>query len=192
MNDTLAGNFLIDEADRVLLVDFEYASNNEQHLDAGVEGRGPAAEIGLDHLALDRLREGHLVEPQATWAMIQEAVSTLDFDYYKYGSWKHQRARTLFHHPDWPALLRREQAGPERPHQGGTRRRPRLPDLPRGAGGAEGLDPRLRLLQVRLVEAPARPHAVPPSRLAGVAAARSPRAFSTWMRASRAGVQRPK
>ena len=42
----------------------------------------------------------------ATWAMIQERVSTLDFDYYKYGTWKLARARTLFHHPDWPRWLR--------------------------------------------------------------------------------------
>ncbi len=38
--------------------------------------------------------------------MIQEAVSTLDFDYYKYGSWKHQRGAHAVHHPDWPLWLR--------------------------------------------------------------------------------------
>ena len=43
----------------------------------------------------------------ATWAMIQEAVSGLDFDYHKYGTWKHRRARTLFHHPDWHRWLAR-------------------------------------------------------------------------------------
>ncbi|RVU19441.1 choline kinase family protein [Methylobacterium oryzihabitans] len=121
MNDTLAGNFLIDEADRVLLVDFEYASNNER-----------AYELALwfDEMAFPEAVEREMIETYfgrwtpaldariqvlkalgdlkwATWATIQEAVSTLDFDYYKYGSWKHQRARTLFHHPDWPAWLRR-------------------------------------------------------------------------------------
>jgi hypothetical protein len=121
MNDTLAGNFMIDEADRVLLVDFEYASNNER-----------VCEIALwfDEMAFPEAVEREMIEtyfgvwtPQidarinvlkaladlkwATWAMIQEAVSTLDFDYYKYGAWKHMRARTLFHHPDWPAWLRR-------------------------------------------------------------------------------------
>ena len=30
MNDTLAGNFMLDGDDRVRLVDFEYASNNER------------------------------------------------------------------------------------------------------------------------------------------------------------------
>ena len=40
-----------------------------------------------------------------SWAMIQEAVSALDFDYYKYGTWKLRRARSLFHHPDWSRWL---------------------------------------------------------------------------------------
>ncbi|PZQ18855.1 MAG: choline/ethanolamine kinase--aminoglycoside phosphotransferase [Ancylobacter novellus] len=121
MNDTLAGNFMIDEDDRVLLVDFEYASNNER-----------AYEIALwfDEMAFPEAIERELIEAYfgawtpalearinvlkalgdlkwSTWAMIQEAVSTLDFDYYKYGMWKHMRARTLFHHPDWSAWLRR-------------------------------------------------------------------------------------
>ncbi|GLK69727.1 choline kinase family protein [Hansschlegelia plantiphila] len=121
MNDTLAGNFMIDGADRVLLVDFEYASNNER-----------AYEVALwfDEMAFPAAIEHELIETYfgawspalearitvlkaladlkwATWAMIQEAVSTLDFDYYKYGAWKHMRARGLFHHPDWPAWLRR-------------------------------------------------------------------------------------
>ncbi len=100
MNDTLAGNFLIDEADRVLLVDFEYASNNER-----------AYELALwfDEMAFPEAVEREMIETYfgrwtpaldariqvlkalgdlkwATWAMIQEAVSTLDFDYYKYAA----------------------------------------------------------------------------------------------------------
>lgn len=37
--------------------------------------------------------------------MVGEAVSTLDFDFYKYGAWKYRRAGTLFDHPDWLSLL---------------------------------------------------------------------------------------
>jgi hypothetical protein len=120
MNDTLAGNFMLDGQDRVRLVDFEYASNNER-----------AYELALwfDEMAFPADVEREMIEaywgrwtPQihartevlkalgdlkwATWAMIQERVSTLDFDYYKYGTWKLARARTLFHHPDWPRWLR--------------------------------------------------------------------------------------
>lgn len=121
MNDTLAGNFLIDAADRVMLVDFEYASNNER-----------AYELALwfDEMAFDEAVERELIEAYfgrwdpviaariqvlkalgdlkwSTWAMIQEAVSLLDFDFYKYGTWKLMRARTMFHHPDWLRWLQR-------------------------------------------------------------------------------------
>lgn len=121
MNDTLAGNFLINEVDDVLLVDFEYASNNDR-----------AYELALwfTEMAFPEAVERELVEEYwgrvdpriearisvlraladlkwATWAMIQEAVSTLDFDYYKYGTWKLMRARARFYHPDWPSWLRR-------------------------------------------------------------------------------------
>lgn len=119
MNDTLAGNFMIDEADRVLLVDFEYASNNERTYEVA---------LWFDEMAFPREVEQELIETYfgactrtiearinvfkaiadlkwATWAMIQEAVSSLDFDYYKYGTWKHMRARAQFHDPDWPRWL---------------------------------------------------------------------------------------
>jgi hypothetical protein len=43
----------------------------------------------------------------ATWAMVQQAISTLDFDFYKYGAWKYRRARTMFYHPEWALWLRR-------------------------------------------------------------------------------------
>ena len=121
MNDTLAGNFLIDAQDRVMLVDFEYASNNER-----------AYELALwfDEMAFDEAVEREMIEAYfgrwdpvieariqvlkaladlkwSTWAMIQDAVSLLDFDFYKYGTWKLMRARTQFHHPDWPRWLKR-------------------------------------------------------------------------------------
>ncbi|KAB1068933.1 phosphotransferase [Methylobacterium planeticum] len=105
MNDTLAGNFLIDAEDRVMLVDFEYASNNER-----------AYELALwfDEMAFSDAVEREMIEAYfgrwdpgiearilvlkaladlkwSTWAMIQEAVSLLDFDFCKYGSWKLER-----------------------------------------------------------------------------------------------------
>lgn len=121
MNDTLAGNFMIDADDNVLLVDFEYASNNERSYELA---------LWFDEMAFPEAVEREMVEAYfgrwdqqcdarinilkaladlkwATWAMIQEAVSTLDFDYYKYGTWKHIRARAQFHHPDWSTWLRR-------------------------------------------------------------------------------------
>ncbi|WP_375463738.1 phosphotransferase [uncultured Methylobacterium sp.] len=121
MNDTLAGNFLIDADDRVMLVDFEYASNNERAYELALwfdemafsedaERAMIEAYFGRWDAAIDariRVLKALADLKWATWAMIQEAVSTLDFDFYKYGTWKHRRARTLFHHPDWPRWLRR-------------------------------------------------------------------------------------
>lgn len=121
MNDTLAGNFMIDAADSVLIVDFEYASNNER----AFEIAGWFDEMAFPETVEREMLEAYFgaVTPQvearvavlkaladlkwSTWAMIQEAVSTLDFDFYKYGTWKHMRARNLLHHPDWNAWLRR-------------------------------------------------------------------------------------
>lgn len=121
MNDTLAGNFMLDADDRVMLVDFEYAANNERAYEVALW----FDEMGFEPDVEREMIESYWgrVDPRleariavlkaladlkwATWAMIQEAVSALDFDYYKYGTWKHRRARTLFHHPDWHRWLHR-------------------------------------------------------------------------------------
>ena len=40
------------------------------------------------------------------WAMLQNTISTLDFDFYKYGVWKQIRARSIIDDPRWPHLLK--------------------------------------------------------------------------------------
>lgn len=120
MNDTLAGNFMINEADELLLVDFEYATNNERAYELAlwftemafpdaveremIEAYFGKAERGIE--ARVNVLKALADMKWATWAMVQEAVSTLDFDYYKYGSWKYRRARSLLHHADWQRWLR--------------------------------------------------------------------------------------
>jgi hypothetical protein len=42
----------------------------------------------------------------STWAMVQRAVSQIDFDFYKYGVWKHMRARSIMHDSRWELWLR--------------------------------------------------------------------------------------
>jgi hypothetical protein len=42
----------------------------------------------------------------STWAMVQNRISTLDFDFYKYGIWKHMRARSIIRDPRWPLFLK--------------------------------------------------------------------------------------
>lgn len=34
--------------------------------------------------------------------MVQNKVSTFDFDVFKYGVWKHMRARSIMSDPRWP------------------------------------------------------------------------------------------
>lgn len=119
MNDTLAGNFMINAADDLLLVDFEYASNNERAYELALwftEMAFPGAiEQEMIEVYFGRLERTTVIRVTvlkaladmkwATWAMVQEAISTLDFDYYKYGAWKYRRARALFYHPNWPLWL---------------------------------------------------------------------------------------
>lgn len=121
MNDTLAGNFMIGPGDHVMLVDFEYASNNERTYEIALWFTEMAFSEAIEREMIETYfgRLDPAVEARinvlkaladlkwATWAMIQEAVSTLDFDFYKYGTWKHMRARTQFHHSDWARWLRR-------------------------------------------------------------------------------------
>ena len=42
----------------------------------------------------------------STWAMVQNKLSALDFDYYKYGVWKHLRARAVMRNPQWNEWLK--------------------------------------------------------------------------------------
>lgn len=119
MNDTLAGNFLLDADDNVTLVDFEYASNNDR-----------CAELALwfVEMCFDPETENEVIEEYfgsvdarittritvfkalvdlkwATWAMVQNKLSALDFDYFKYGAWKHMRARAVMRDPRWDDWL---------------------------------------------------------------------------------------
>lgn len=119
MNDTLAGNFLLDEKGGVTLVDFEYASTNDR-----------AAELALwfGEMCFSPEIEAEMIEEYygrvdsaitarvslfkalvdlkwSTWAMVQNKVSNLDFDFYKYGTWKHMRTRFLMNDPRWSDWL---------------------------------------------------------------------------------------
>jgi thiamine kinase-like enzyme len=120
MNDTLAGNFLLDAGDNVTLVDFEYASNNDrsaelalwfvemcfdpdQEHDVLEEYFGKVDATILARIAIFKA----LVDLKwSTWAMVQNKLSALDFDYFKYGVWKHMRARRVMGDPKWDEWLR--------------------------------------------------------------------------------------
>lgn len=120
MNDTLAGNFMLDEHKNIILVDFEYASNNDPFYELGLWFGEmffpPTIELELleeyfgrvDDQIIARLNVGKALADLkwSTWAMVQSQVSKLDFDFHKYGIWKHMRARQTMHDPRWEGWLR--------------------------------------------------------------------------------------
>lgn len=120
-NDPMAGNFMIDAGKTIMLVDYEFAANNDRCYDLG---------IWFGECFFDADTERHLVEHYfgrveeavvariavhkaladikwALWSFIQEKLSALEFDYRKYGVWKLLRLRTLMRGPAWPEHIRR-------------------------------------------------------------------------------------
>lgn len=117
-NDLLAANF-IDDGERLWIIDFEYAGNND-----------PCFELGNiwseSNLSLDQLDElvthyfGH-EQPSLVararlfgliskygwmlWASIQAATSQLDFDFWEWGMEKYDRAVAEFDGTDFTTLL---------------------------------------------------------------------------------------
>ena len=120
MNDTLAGNFLLDKDDNVMLVDFEYASNNdvcaelaiwfgEMFFPADAENEAIEEYFGrVDERIVSRITVFKALADikWASWAMVQNKASALDFDYFKYGVWKHLRARSVMRDPKWSKWLK--------------------------------------------------------------------------------------
>ena len=120
MNDTLAGNFLLDSENNVKLVDFEYASNNDRCAELAVwfgEMFFPPeieAEVVEEYfgrhdesiVARITLYKALADVKWSTWAMVQHQVSALEFDFFKYGVWKHMRARSVMRDERWEDWLR--------------------------------------------------------------------------------------
>ena len=121
MNDTVAANFLIDDSDRVWLIDYDYASMNDRAYELALWfgemffTPDQEAELieeyfgSLDQQAVARIAvyKGLADIKWSTWAMIQHRISEIDFDFFKYGHWKHMRARIALHDPRWPGYLRK-------------------------------------------------------------------------------------
>ena len=119
-NDPMPGSFLLGAADDLILIDYEYASNNDRCYDLGAW----STEMFFDQAAEREIIEAYfgtfdqrmfnrmtvykvLADIKWTlWAMLQNTISTLDFDFYKYGVWKQIRARSIIDDPRWPHLLK--------------------------------------------------------------------------------------
>lgn len=118
-NDPMAGNFMVDDAGTIMLIDYEYASNNDRCYDLG---------IWFGEMFFEELTECALIEHYfgradpatvarvtlhkaladikwSTWSMVQNKISALDFDFFKYGAWKHMRARSIIQDPRWDTWL---------------------------------------------------------------------------------------
>ena len=120
-NDPMPMNFMLDTAgDRMLLIDYEYASNNDRCYELGIWfgemffsepvehelieryfGRVDPAIVARCqlHKALADIKWGY-------WSLIQQTQSDLDFDFSKYGAWKFLRARSVMHDWRWETWLR--------------------------------------------------------------------------------------
>jgi thiamine kinase-like enzyme len=116
-NDLLAANF-IDDGERLWLIDYEYAGNNEASFELG----NIWSESTLDDDLLEALVHAYWQEESpgrvararmwalmsqygwTLWASIQDAISPLDFDYWSWGMEKYERAVRTFDDPrfdDW-------------------------------------------------------------------------------------------
>ena len=121
-NDLLAENF-IDDGERLWMVDFEYAGNNDPAFELG----NIASESGLPTEALAELvrlyhgaADARDVASQVArarllgtasqygwtlWGCIQAQASSLDFDFWSWGLEKYERAVEEFAAADFDALL---------------------------------------------------------------------------------------
>jgi thiamine kinase-like enzyme len=117
-NDLLAGNF-IDDGEKLWLIDYEYAGNNESAFELG----NLWSEAGLSLEQLEELMEaydGRLLRHRVArarlwglmskygwmlWASIQSSASDLDFDFWSWGMEKYDRAVAEFDGPDFARLL---------------------------------------------------------------------------------------
>jgi thiamine kinase-like enzyme len=119
-NDPMPGNFLVGDDKSIKLIDFEYASNNERLYDLAIWSGEHFFSEDVDQEIIEeyfgrydkRWHARFLVHKAladikwGAWAMVQNRISTLDFDFYKYGIWKHMRARSIIHDPRWPFFLK--------------------------------------------------------------------------------------
>ncbi len=117
-NDLLAAN-IIDDGNRIWIIDYEYAGNNDPFFEIGnvwSEASLPtsrldvlvAAYVGHESPGLTaRARLQGLMSKYGwmLWASIQDATSRLDFDFWEWGMEKYDRAVAEFDGPDLEQLL---------------------------------------------------------------------------------------
>jgi thiamine kinase-like enzyme len=117
-NDLLASN-LIDDGERVTIIDYEYSGNNDPAFELGnIWSENDLSLDALEQLvttyhraanrrAIARARLWGAISQYGwmLWASIQAAVSELDFDFWSWGLAKYERAIAEFNGPDFDHLL---------------------------------------------------------------------------------------
>jgi thiamine kinase-like enzyme len=117
-NDLLAAN-LIDDGERIWLIDYEYSGNNDPCFELG----NIAGECGLDADALEALVTAYYGRPRRSriaraqlfnlvsrygwtlWGAIQHGTSQLDFDFWSWGMERFETAAAGFGSPGFDRLL---------------------------------------------------------------------------------------
>ena len=117
-NDLLAAN-IMDDGQRLWLIDYEYAGNNDPCFELG----NIASEAHLTHDRLDELVASYFGHESPTlsararlyalmsnygwtlWAAIQDTVSDVDFDFWAWGLEKYDRAVAGFRSADLSRLI---------------------------------------------------------------------------------------
>ncbi|MDT4891817.1 MAG: hypothetical protein QOE97_852 [Pseudonocardiales bacterium] len=117
-NDLLAAN-IIDDGNRLWLIDYEYAGNNDPCFELGNIWSEAALEPDrLEHLVTayygrqrpNRVARARLLGLMSKygwtlWAAIQDAVSEVHFDFWSWGMEKYERAVAEFSGPEFPQLI---------------------------------------------------------------------------------------
>jgi thiamine kinase-like enzyme len=117
-NDLLAAN-LLDDGERVRIIDFEYSGNNEACFELG----NIWSEASLPPDLLDVLVTAYFGQPRPSqvararlfglmskygwtlWASIQDGTSPMEFDFWSWGMEKYDRAVAEFDSDEFSALL---------------------------------------------------------------------------------------
>jgi thiamine kinase-like enzyme len=117
-NDLLAANF-IDDGERLWVIDFEYAGNNDPCFELGnIWSESNLSLAQLDELVAEYFgHESPALVARARllglmskygwtlWASIQNGTSELDFDFWEWGMEKYRRALDEFDGPEFDRLL---------------------------------------------------------------------------------------
>ena len=118
-NDVLSENFILDASGKMWLLDWEYCGMNDPFFDLG--------DFAVEH-PLSRQQEELIVQTYcgemqphrlyrillhkltadlwwSLWAMIQDKISNLSFDYYGYGIGRYARFRKNYYDPEFGTWL---------------------------------------------------------------------------------------